>query len=106
MVPLDRSTCSNSVIPDIADEEPALRIDGNAVRLTQLRANGRTAVAGESRGASSGDSGDHARFRIDFPHHVVVALGDIQVAGGVELDLVRHVQRCARRRSAIAAYAF
>ena len=93
----------NTVIPDIADEKPALGIHGNAVRLTKLRPCGRSAVPGESRGAGAGERGDHAGFRVDFPHDVVVAFGNVQVPGGVELDFVRHVQRCCGCRPAVAA---
>src|SRR5205814_3254299 len=76
---------SNAVISDIADKKAPLGIDGNAMRLTQLRPYGRTAVPGKSRAASSSKGGDDARLHIDLTHHVVVALGDIKVTGGIEL---------------------
>jgi hypothetical protein len=34
---------------------------------------------------------------------MVVALGDVQMTGRVELNFMRHVQRCRRRRTAIPA---
>src|SRR6185369_8546210 len=34
---------------------------------------------------------------------MVVAFGDVQMAGRVELNFMRHVQRCRRRRPAIPA---
>ena len=39
---------------------------------------------------------------VDLAHHVVVALGDVEVAAAVEADLVRHVQRASGRRPAVA----
>ena len=46
MIPVDRFN-SNPVVPDVADEQPAVRRDRNAVRLAQ-RADGGAAVAGKS----------------------------------------------------------
>ena len=94
------------MIPDVADEQPAVRRDCNAVRLAQLCADGGAAVAGKSRLAGAGNGGDEPRSRVDAPHDVVVALGNVEVPRGVELNLVRHVQRRPGRGSAISAERF
>ena len=54
---------ANAVIADVADQqEPAGRLDGDAMRLTQLREGCGPAVAGKSRSARSGKGGDGALF--------------------------------------------
>ena len=65
MIPVDRFN-SNPVIPDVADEQPAVRRDCNAVRLAQ-RADGGAAVAGKSRLAGAGNGGYEPRSRVDAP---------------------------------------
>ena len=48
---------------------------------------------------------DDSGPQVDLADGVAVAIGDVQVAGGIELQLVRHVQCCSDRRPAIAAIA-
>jgi hypothetical protein len=73
------------------------------VRLTELGLCRGAAVPGKTGDAGPGERGDDAGLRVDLPNHVVVALGNVHVAVGVELNFVRHVQGGSRRRSAIAA---
>ena len=80
-------------------------IHGDAVRLAQLRAGGRPAVARESRAAGARKRRDDAGPRVDLPNHMIVALGDVEMSRGIELDLVRHVQRRVGGRPAIAGVA-
>ena len=77
MIPVDRFN-SNPVIPDVADEQPAVRRDCNAVRLAQ-RADGGAAVAGKSWLAGAGNGGYEPRSRVDASHDVIVALGNVEV---------------------------
>ena len=89
------------MIADVADQQTAVGRNGNAVRLAKLCARRRTAVPREPGDAGPGQCGDDAGVCLDLSHHVVVTLGDIHVALGVERDLVGHVQRARKRRSAV-----
>ena len=63
----------------------------------------RPAIPGKPRNAGPGECRDDARSGVDFPNHMIVALGDVQVGGRIELNFVRHVQGSCGRRSAVAA---
>ena len=106
MVPLDKSTRRIRWFPTSQIRSRPSAIDGNAVRLTQLRPRGRAAVPENPGTPVPATVEIDARVRIDFPHDVVVALGDVQVPGGVELNLVRHVQRSAVAGPPSPLYAF
>ena len=90
------------VVADVADEERAVTIEDDAVRLAELRVRAGPAVAAEPGDAGARDGRDDARRAIDPADDVAVALGDEQVAARIEPDLVRHVQRGRRRRPAVA----
>ncbi len=91
------------MVADIADHQPVVRADVNAVRLPQLSLRCGTDVAGEPGDAGAGERRDDARLAVDLSHDVAVALGDVHVAARVEHDLVGHVQRARRGRPAVAA---
>ena len=95
----------DAVIADVADQQPPFRIDGDAVRLAQLRAVAGPPSPENPATPVPANVEMTPVFAINFPDDMVVALGDVQMAGGVELDFVRHVQRRRRGRSAIAAVA-
>jgi hypothetical protein len=92
----------NAVIPDVADQKmsPAW-VDGNTVRLPQLCAGGGTAVSGEPCVARPRKCGDDARFRVNPSNHMIITFSDVKVSGGIELNLVRHVQRRISGRGSI-----
>jgi hypothetical protein len=90
------------MVADVADQQAPVRIERNRMRLPKLCLRRGSAVARESGRASTGERRDDAGLRIDPPNRMVVALGDVEMAGAVELDLVRHVQRRGDGRAAVA----
>src|SRR4029078_2383876 len=96
---------ADALVADIADEERAVAIEHDAVRLAQLRLHTGPFASGEARDARPGDRRDDAARRVYLPDHMVVALGDVEVPGPVELDFVRHVQGRLRGRTAVALVA-
>ncbi len=94
---------ANALVTDIADQQTAVTVEHEAVRLAKLRVRTGPAVAAESRRAGARDRADDARCPVDLPDHVVVALRDVQVAEPIEPELVRHVQGRGRCRPAVAA---
>src|SRR6185312_17342286 len=81
------------LIADIANQECAVAVEQNAVRLVQLGLGARPAVAAEPPGAGPGYRRDDPGFHIYFADDVVVTLRDVQVALGIEAHLMRHIQR-------------
>jgi hypothetical protein len=92
----------DALVPDVANEQRAVAVEDDAVRLAQLGFDTRSAIAAESCDAGAGDRGDDLCLAIHLSDDVVVPFCDVQVARAVELDLVRHVQRRLDRRSAVA----
>ena len=95
----------HAVVPDVADQQAPVGGEHDAVRGAKPGLRRRSAVTGESRLAGAGYRGDDPGPHVHLADRVVVALDDIEVAAGVELDLVRHVQHGVRRRPAVAAVA-
>src|SRR5919204_4063754 len=93
------------MVADIADEEAACRINRDAVRLAKLRAGRGTAVAAEARSSGSSERGNDAGRAVHPAYDVIVTLGNVQIALRVELNFVRHVQRCRSRGPAVATVA-
>ncbi len=79
---------ADAVIHEIADEQVAVAIAKNAVRLAELGFVARASVAGETRDAGAGSGGDDAGLHVDFADDVVVALGEVEVAFEVEDQLM------------------
>src|SRR5262249_49199366 len=63
---------AHAIVADVADEETALRVEDDRVRLAKLRFDGGTAIAGESRDARAGDGGHRVSLGIDPPEHLVL----------------------------------
>ncbi len=80
------------MVPNVADQQPDLRNERDAVGLPQLRAHGRPIVAGESGNSGSCEGRNETVFAVNFADRMIIALRDVEVAGRVELNLVRHVQ--------------
>ena len=73
---------ADAVIAGVADDQPPSGgIDGNAVRRPQLGTHRQPTVAGKSGHAGACTRGDDACSRVHFPDDVIVAFGDVQVAG-------------------------
>ena len=96
---------ANAVVPDVADQEPALGVEGDAVGAPEHRLDGGAAVPGETGLTGAGDGGDDAGDGVHPAHHVAVALDDVEMARAVELDLVRHVQGGLGGGTAVAVVA-
>ena len=62
MIPVDRFN-SNPVVPDVADEQPAVRRDCNATRLAQRKGGGRRRR--KILPAGAGNGGYEPRSRVD-----------------------------------------
>src|SRR5437773_5102664 len=96
---------SDAVIADVADQQVAVPVEGDAVRPIELGLSGRAAIAREARLARTGQGRDLPRRAIHLPDGVVVAFDDVQIARAVEAELVRHVQRRLNGWSAVAGVA-
>ncbi len=79
------------VIADIANQQPAVRSQRDAVWLLQLRLHGRTAIAAESRRPIPRHSRDNPGLSIDLADHALRHVGEVQIALTVEDQLVRLV---------------
>ena len=93
------------MIADVADEEIARRIELDAVRLLEGCFPRGAAVAAVAGLARAREGRDDAGFQRDFAHGVVAHVHDVEVAGLVEADFVREVERGLQRRPAIAGVA-
>src|SRR5678816_2093121 len=93
---------AHAVIVDVADVEVTLGVEADAVWFIEARIYRRPAIAAEACDARAGDSRDGAALRIDAADEMVHALDEEQVAGAVEADFVRLVERGADRGAAIA----
>src|SRR5579884_2476689 len=97
---------ANAVVGDIGDEQPAVcSIERQPVRLGQPGARGGTAVAAEAGLAGAGQGRDHPGH-IDPADDRVEAVGEIEIAGGVERHVERAVQHRRLGRAAIAGKPF
>ena len=96
---------TDSQIPDIADEQPALRVECDAVRLAEKRAGRRSAIAGEPRDAGAGHRGDDLCTGIHTPHDVILHLAEEKVSVAVEADFVRLVERRRERGPSVSRIA-
>ena len=92
---------TNAMIADVADQEPTIWRENNAVGSQKLGPGRRSAVAAEAPGAGAGHGRDDPSHLIDPPDHMIVSLDDIEVPVLIELDLVRHVQRRGRCGAAV-----
>ncbi len=93
------------MVADIADEQAAFRVEGDAVRLAQLRLGGGTAIAREARRAGTRDRGDDPRFCVHATHHMILHLGEKHVAAAVEAHFVRFVEYGIQGGASIARVA-
>ncbi len=80
------------MVADIADVEVALRPELDGVRLFELCLRGRAAVAAVTGLARAGERGEDAGLHVDLAHGVVDHVDDVEVARGIEAELVRLVE--------------
>ncbi len=86
----------DTMVSNVANKQSiAAAVDDDAVRLAQLCSSGRSAISRESGIAGACERGDHTGLGRDFSNHVIVAFGDVEIPGSIELYFVRHVQRGA-----------
>lgn len=90
------------MVHDVANVKIARRIEGQAVRLIELRLCRWSAIATEALFARARDGGDDPRLRIHAAHSVVRQFDDEQITRLIPGQLIRHIQRSFVRRTAIA----
>src|SRR5208282_6232337 len=88
----------------VGDENVARTIDKNAVRIVELRAGRRPAIAGVSCVSVAGDRGDVAVRRY-LTNHRIVGVCDEDVSRGIHEHAFRMVERCTSGRSAVTGIA-
>lgn len=76
-------------------------VDGHAGGTEKFRLGSRATIA-QTAGAAARDGRHHARPRVDFSDAMVVGVGDVQIARGVENGIVRQLQQRLGGRLAIA----
>src|SRR5436309_960427 len=94
---------ADAMVADVADEQRPVPIEHDAVRLSQLRLSRGGAVAAEAGDPGPGHRADDVCRSVDPANHMAVALDHIKVAGGIEAQLVRHVQRGGDSGATVAA---
>src|SRR5712691_4763520 len=95
----------DAIIPDIAHQQLALRIEGDAVRLPELRFGRRSAVAAEAWRSGSGDRRDDLGLAVDAPDDVILHFDEEHVPGFIEANFVGLVERRLQGWPAIARVA-
>src|SRR5262245_243585 len=83
---------SYPLVLNVRDEQSALAVQEAIVRLAQLGAGSRAAVASVARFAGADDRGDAARAGIDLADSGVQPVDDVDVAVGIDLERIQVVQ--------------
>jgi hypothetical protein len=96
---------AHAVIVAVGDIDVAAPVDRDAVGFVEAGFDCRAAVARIAGFAAAGDRRDDAARRVDPPDAMVEGIRKIEIAGRVEADIERPVQRRARGRPAIAGKA-
>jgi hypothetical protein len=91
---------AKAVVLGIRYQDAALGIDRDGRRLTKRGLSGGPVIAAESAGATTSHCIDFAVGR-DTPDTVVVAIRNIQIAGGIDGQTVGMTQRCRRGGTAV-----
>ena len=91
---------AHAVIAEFGNVQIAGRIHRHAEGQVELRAACRAAVAAETRGAAAGDRRNGAAR--DLAHAMVLRVGDIEIARGIDGQPLRTVELGAGRRAAVA----
>ena len=103
MSPVALTTSRITLLLVVGDEQVARGVDGDAVGVVQLGGGRGPVVAAVTGGAVAGD-GDDVAGRLDhLADHVVVRVGDEQVARGVDGDAGGVVQLGGGRGPVVAA---
>src|SRR5262249_48084266 len=89
-------------VPDVADQQPPLRVEGDAVRLAKQRFHRRPTIAFETGDTRTGDGSDRLSARVHAAHHVILHLAEIHVALAVEAHFVGLIKSRLERGPAIA----
>ena len=105
-VPVRMSIRRTRLLPMSQTSRLPVRVERDAVRLAELRADRRTAVAAEARFAGAGDRRDDAGARVDAADDVVVALDDVEVAVAIEPQFVWRGERPTAAGPPSPAYPF
>src|SRR5262249_54688118 len=93
------------MISKVADQQRAVPIEDDAVGLSKLRPDRWSAIATEPGNTCAGNGTDDLCLAVNFTYNVVVGFDDVDVADGIEPELVGHVQGCRGRGPAVASVA-
>ena len=104
---------ADGVVEGVGDEQVAGAVEGDALRVVELRAGGGAAVSGEpaeaaaglAGGVVAGHGGDDAGPGVDPADDVAGGVGDVQVAVCVQRDAGGLVQPGEGGRAAVAGVA-
>ena len=91
------------MIEHVADVERARGVEGEAVRLIELRFLRRSAIAGEAKLARARDGADDTGLRIHTAREMIQTFDEEKISVFVPRHFIRFVQRRIRRRSAVTA---
>ena len=102
MSPVALTTSRILVVVHVGDEQVARGVDGDAVGVIQFGGGRGPVVAAVTGFAVAGDGDDVAGRLDDLADHVVVIVGDEQVARGVDGDAPGDVQLGGGRGAVVA----
>src|SRR5205823_141458 len=86
----------------VVNEKEIVPVGGDPRRIAELGRAGRTAVTGKALPALGPGDGPDDAVRTDLPNEIS-GVGEVDVAGAVEGDVVRKGDRSVERRTAVAA---
>jgi len=83
---------ADAMVANICNVNGVVCVKGDAMRLPEMRANRRTAVATETGTSRTGDRRDDARLSVDAADDVILHFDNKHIAVGVESDLIWFIQ--------------
>src|SRR5262245_158259 len=92
---------ADATVERIGNIQVAIGIERQPERPVELRRAGRATVAAVAFFAGAGDGGDRATAQVDNAYAMIVGVGDVQLAVGPKLEVLRERQRRRARRSII-----
>src|SRR5262249_54470365 len=101
-----RHDLQNAVVHAVADEQRAVGGEGDAVRLVEFDLLRRATDAALAHLTRAGDADDRAGLRRILADAVVVRVGDDDVAGAIDTEVLRTGERRLFAGAAVAAEPF
>ena len=93
---------TDAVVAGVGEVEVACGVEGESGGKVELSGGCESVVAGEARSTGSCNRGDDARGEVEFADAVIVGVGEVEVAGGVEGEALGGVE-CGGDGGAIVA---